>query len=183
MEFTGKLENVSRTWDGVVQLTFTVNEKWAEPQIDGIKDCEKLSIKAVKYREKRSLDANAYFHVLVDKLRQALRISFPACKNFLITSYGQIEYIGDEQCIVKTNIPPTKMEEHETLHCKAVKVEVQDDREIWYYRIYRGSHTYTTSEMSMLIDGTIEECKAQGIETLPPDKIEEMKQNWQRNHA
>jgi hypothetical protein len=32
------------------------------------------------HRKKRSRDANAYFHVLVDELRQVLNISFSACK-------------------------------------------------------------------------------------------------------
>jgi hypothetical protein len=37
--------------------------------------------------------------------------------------------------------------------------------------------------MSMLIDGTVEECKAQGIETLSPDRLEEMKAAWAKSHA
>lgn len=179
MEFTGKLTGIARTYEGQVQLAFSVNETRAESQIDSIKDCEKLSIKAVKYREKRSLDANSYFHVLVDKLRQMLGISFAACKNQLITSYGQVEYIGGEPVVIKTNIKPDFMAEQETLHCKPAKVEVQGDREIWFYRVYRGSHTYDTAEMSKLIDGTVEECKQQGIETLPPDKLKEMEEAWQ----
>ena len=178
MEFTGKLENISRTWEGKVQLTFSVNEKWAEPQIEKIKDCEKLSIKAFKYRDKRSLDANAYFHVLVDKLRQVLGISFSACKNQLITDYGQVEYIDGEQVVIKTNIKPQQMAEQETLHCKPVRLEFQGDKAIWFYRVYRGSHTYDTREMSMLINGAVAECKEQGIETLPPDKIKEMEAAW-----
>lgn len=179
MEFTGKLTGVSRTWDtGQMQLTFSVNEKWSEPEVESIKDCEKLTIKAVKYWEKRSLDANAYFHVLNDRLRQALKISFAACKNQLITSYGQPEYIDGEPVVIKTNIKPDYMAEQETLHCKPARVEVQGDREIWFYRVYRGSHTYDTREMALLIDGTVEECKAQGIETLTPDAIKEMEAKW-----
>ena len=54
-----------------------------------------VDIEIKEHKEKRSLSANAYFHVLVDKLRQALRISFAECKNNLITSSGQLEYIGE----------------------------------------------------------------------------------------
>lgn len=42
----------------------------------------------------------------------------------------------------------------------------------------RGSHTYDTKEMSRLIDGTVEEAKELGIETLTPDQVERMKQAW-----
>ena len=121
-----------------------------------------------KHREKRSLNANAYFHVLVDKLRQALHISFAECKNNLITSYGQLEYIDDAPVTIKTNIPADVMRENETLHCKPLHVE---DTDAYWYRVYRGTHTYNSQEMAMLIDGTIEECKAQGIETLTPNEL------------
>ena len=50
--------------------------------------------------------------------------------------------------------------------------------EITFYRVYRGSHTYNTEEMSILIDGTVQEAKDLGIETMTPDQIEEMKQKW-----
>lgn len=178
MESRGYLKEIRKGGNG----NFLVFEVDAIPaDLDELKE-NLLSIKAVKYKEKRSLDANSYFHVLVDKLRKVLRISFPACKNYLITSYGQVEYIDDVPVVIKTNLPPHKMEQHETLHCKAVRVEVQD-KEVWFYRVYRGSHTYTSTEMAMLIDGTVEECKLQGIETLPPDKLEEMKRAWERNHV
>ena len=42
----------------------------------------------------------------------------------------------------------------------------------------RGSHTYDTKEMSRLIDGAVFEAQALGIETLPPDELERMKQQW-----
>ena len=32
--------------------------------------------------------------------------------------------------------------------------------------------------MSILIDGTVQEAKDLGIETMTPDQIEEMKQKW-----
>lgn len=126
-----------------------------------------------EYKEKRSLNANSYFHVLVDKLRQKIRISFAACKNHLITSYGQIEYIGDTPATIKTNIEPEQMRELETLHCMQISVEDEDG--VYWYRVYRGTHTYDSREMAMLIDGTIEECKAQNIETMTPNELLRLK--------
>ena len=102
--------------------------------------------------------------------------SFSRVKNELITSYGQIEYIMGQQVVIKTNIPPDKMVEQETLHCKPVKVEIQDGKEITFYRVYRGSHTYNTEEMSKLIDGTVQEAKDLGIETMTRTQIERMMQ-------
>lgn len=130
-----------------------------------------VDVEIKPYRAKRSLSANAYFHVLVDKLRTALRISFSECKNDLITSYGQVEYIGDEQVIIKTNVPPVKMRQSEILHCLCVKTSTEAGKDVYFYRVYRGSHTYNSQEMAQLIDGTVQEAKAQDIETLTPDEL------------
>ena len=127
------------------------------------------------HRKRRSRDANAYFHVLVDKLRQKLNISFTACKNMLITSYGQIDFIDDVPATVKTNIPPEYMREQETPHMKMIQVDADG---VFWYRVYRGSHTYNTAEMATLIDGTVLECKEQGIQTETPDEIAKMVQVW-----
>ena len=132
---------------------------------------EVVDVEIKKHREKRSLNANAYFHVLVDKLRTKLRISFTECKNDLITSYGQIEYIDGQQVVIKTNIPSDQMRKSEVLHCLCVKATKEEDTDVFFYRVYRGSHTYDSREMAQLIDGTIEECKLQGIETMTPDEL------------
>ena len=133
-----------------------------------------IDIDIKEHKEKRSLNANAYFHKLVDELRQKLKISFAACKNHLITSYGQLEYIDDVPAVIKTNIEPKRMREIETLHCLPIAVKEVEEGAYWY-RLYRGTHTYDSREMAMLIDGTIDECKEQGIETMTPNELERLK--------
>lgn len=136
-----------------------------------------------KEHRKRSLDSNAYFHVLCDKLRQKLGISMARCKNHLIADYGQILYLGDEPMIYKANAPEDYMMELETLHTKCIKVTTENGREVFFYRVYRGSHEYNTEEMARLINGTIEECKAQGIETATPDELARMQALWESRYA
>lgn len=145
--------------------------------IEGWKD-KVLNIDIKKYSERRSLDSNAYFHVLCDKLRQIHGISMAAEKNELITMYGQILYLDEGQpFIYKTNAPPEYINEQETIHLKLIKVG--DDGAYWY-RGYRGSHTYNTEEMAKLINGTVAECKDWGIETATPDEILRMQELWAR---
>ena len=68
METTGKLTGASRTFDGRgIILTFEVDAS-AASQIENMKANDLLRIKAVKYREKRSNDANAYAWVLMTKI-------------------------------------------------------------------------------------------------------------------
>lgn len=136
-----------------------------------------------KENKKRSLDSNAYFHVLCDKLRQKLNISMARCKNHLIADYGQIEYIDQEPMIYKTNAPEDYMMELETIHTKCVKVSEENGHPIFFYRIYRGTSTYNTEEMAKLIKGTVEECKAQDIETATPEELAHMQALWEQKYG
>ena len=136
-----------------------------------------------KDHKKRALDANAYFHVLCDKLRQKLGISMARCKNHLIADYGQIQYLEEEPMIYKTNAPEDYMMELETLHTKCVKVTEEKGKEVYFYRVYRGSSSYNSAEMAQLIAGTVEECKAQGIETATPEEIAHMNSLWEARYG
>ena len=44
--------------------------------------------------------------------------------------------------------------------------------------LYYGSSTYDTAQMSLLIDMVVQDCKDQNIETLPPDKLAGMMEEW-----
>jgi len=129
--------------------------------------------------KKRSLDANAYFHVLCDKLRQKLNVSMAYCKNHLIASYGQIYYLPDDTPLIyKTNAPEEYLMELETIHTKCIKISEENGKNVYFYRVYRGSSDLNSAEMAMLIKGTVEECRAQDIETATPEEIARMSQLW-----
>ncbi len=136
-----------------------------------------LVFKISKYNEKRSLNANNYFHKLCSLLADKLGISMAECKNNLITSYGQIWYLddNDEPWIYKTNAPPEFIREQEEIHLKLVKIDTDN---VYFYRVYRGSHTYDTAEMAKLIDGTIKECEAQDIPTATQTELDKMYEEW-----
>ena len=133
-----------------------------------------------KDKRRRSLDSNAYFHVLTDKLRQKLGVSMAYCKNHLINSYGQVLYLSEgEPLVYKTNASEEYMMELETIHTKCVKVTKEKGKDVFFYRVYRGSHSYNTSEMAQLIRGTVAECEAQGISTATPEEIAHMQSLWE----
>lgn len=137
-----------------------------------------------EHKEKRSLDSNSYFHALCDKLRfkiDPVPWSMAHIKNYLITSYGQVERDEDGNIVyIKANIPAEKMQEVEYLHCLPVKYESDT---VVIYRVYRGSHTYDSKEMSQLIAGTVDECRAVGIETATPAELARMAELWRVKHG
>ena len=63
------------------------------------------------------------------------------------------------------------MQEQELLHCEAVKIEVQNDKDIIFYRKYRDVRTYNSQEMNELIEGTREELRQAGLEYRTPQEI------------
>ena len=172
MEFTGKLQSVSRDWQtGQWNITFTMNEASAINEVNNIQSCEKLSIKAVKHRNKRSLDANAYCWVILQKIAEVLHQDKWNVYLEMLGKYGVFTHI-----IVKPNVVDKVKEEWRTVK-ELGEVSVNGMTGI-QLQCYFGSSTYNTKEMSVLIDGIVYEAKELGIETLPPDELERMKVEW-----
>lgn len=179
MQCTGKIVEVNKN---VISDRWTVHLEINENvvnQLQTLAKRDKLSISIKKDVKRRSLDANAYFHVLVGKIADSLRISKIRCKNILICRYGQQDFNTEGKPIVlKANIDVSSMLEQETLHCLPCGEKIENGTVINFYKVYRGSHTYNTEEMSILIDGTVSEAKELGIDTMSPRELQEMKERW-----
>ncbi|MBQ8279521.1 MAG: hypothetical protein IJZ23_07050 [Roseburia sp.] len=174
MECTGKLHSVNRDWKtGKIIIGFELNEEPTEA-INAIGLFEKLSIKVAKFREKRSLDANAYMWVLLQKMAESLHQDKWNIYLEMLGRYGVFTHI-----IVKPNVVEKVKEEWRTVK-ELGEVCVNGTTGI-QLQCYFGSSTYNSKEMSVLIDGVVSEAKEMGIETLPPAELERMKAAWQRN--
>lgn len=172
MEFTGKVQNVSKDWQtGQFQITFSINEPSAINEINNIKDCQKLSIKAAKHRERRRLDANAYLWVLLQKMAEVIHEDKWNIYLEVLGRYGVFTHI-----IVKPHMVDKVKEEWRAVK-ELGEVCVNGTTGI-QLQCYFGSSTYNTKEMSVLIDGVVSEAKEMGIETLSPDQLERMKSEW-----
>lgn len=180
METIGKVINMTRDiMTGKLNVTFQIDtEPIAELNGWG-RIAEVLDITVKKHSKRRSLDANAYFHVLIGKIADQLCISKTRCKNLMICRYGQQEYLDEGQpVILKTNISVEKMLEQEFLHAGPCGVKVENGTEVIFYKVYRGSHTLDSKEFSILLEGTIQEAKGLGIETIPPAELHRMMSAW-----
>ena len=189
MEFTGKLISVAKDWiTGQFQLTFSMNEQEKAEFIDDIKGVEKLNIKAVKYRTKRSLDANAYYWQLLSKVADRSGASNLHTHNIMLRRYGQ-KLVIDGQLIYlmfpDTDEAERLVNESETYHVQATpQVKEGADGKMWRtYIMLRGSSDYDTKEMSTLIDGLVSEAKELGIETMTTEELERMMQQYEKHYA
>jgi hypothetical protein len=172
MEFSGKIKAISNDYiTNETLITFSVNEKSALNEYEKLRGCEKLKITAVKYRNKRSLDANAYMWVLLQKMAEVLHTSKDELYLEMLSKYGVYTHM-----IVKPNAVERTMQIWRTARVLGeVTVNGQTGIQL---QCYYGSSTYDTKEMSFLIDRVVDECKELGIETLPPAELEEMKRMW-----
>ena len=185
MEVRGILKAVAKDWiTGRFQITFEVIQDISS-QIQSLQD-KQLRITAKQWREKRSLDANAYYWVLIEKLAEALHIYKPRCHNLMLRRYGQNLTIDGHGAYIR--IPDTEKAEEIALeasewHIRPTSEVVRGNDGINYrtYVMLMGSSQYDTAEMSHLIDGLVDECKALGIETLPPDELARMMADYEAN--
>lgn len=182
MDFTGRFNTIGRDLDtGQFIVDLRVDQD-VRGTFQKLKDVV-LDIRISKHRKKRSLDANAYYWVLVTKISESLKVSKPFIHNQMLRRYGQIELFDGKA--VYTVIPDTedasrKVDEAEEYHLKPTsQVKYGKDGVMWRtYMMLRGSRTYDTREMSVLIDGVVSEANELGIETLPDTEIERMKREW-----
>lgn len=174
MEFTGEVKGIVRDWNtNQFNITFSINEESVINEVDKLKG-SKLSIKAVKYREKRSLDANAYAWVLMQKLAEASFTDKWSIYLECLKSYSR----AYTHVIVKPEALEKMKELYRTyIDLGEITVNGNTGHQL---QVYYGSSTFNTKEMSVFIDGIVSECKELGIETLPPAELERMKSSWNR---
>lgn len=132
-----------------------------------------------QWKEKRSLDANAYYWVLLGKIADILKSSTTELHNQMISAYGQPEIMEGSlvNFILLDSIP---WQELAHIHLKpTTKTKVLEDGKLYrVYRVMRGSSTYDSKEMSVLIEGVVSEAKELGIETIPPEELERLVRLW-----
>ena len=174
MEFTGEVKGIVRDWNtNQFNITFSINENSVVNEVDKLKDC-KLSIKAVKYKQKRSLDSNAYAWVLMQKIAEAVNSDKWSIYLECLKKYSR----AFSHVIVK----PEAVEKMKELYRTCVDLGEISVNGITGHQlqVYYGSSTFNTKEMSVFIDGIVSECKELGIETLAPEELERMKAAWKQ---
>ena len=177
MDCTGKLHSVNRDWKtGKIIISFELNEEPTE-EINSIGLCEKLSIIAKKFRQKRSLDANAYCWVLMTKIAEAIStveavISKDEIYEEMLQKYGYLykDEEGYATITVKAGLDISKIQGHWKFYKSNGKFDS--------YLMIKGSSRYDSGEMAKFIDAVIYEAKELGIETATPAELERMKAQW-----
>lgn len=138
-----------------------------------------LRIKITEYREKRSKNANAMFHVMVGRIAMATGASNIRVKNNLVAAHGQMMFHEGRLVTIESNLEPEIMMEWETPHTLLDHIKYDaNNNPVYVYRVYRPTRGYNTKEMAHLIECTMEEAREYGIETFSDREIERVMAEW-----
>ena len=133
-----------------------------------------VDIQVEKWSDKRSLQANAYFHVLCNKIAEATKSSMDDVKKMLVSQYGTLAR-GTDGKYMAVKVPKNTDIEQIYPYFRHIG---EDKEGLDMYLFFKQTHTLTKDEMNRLIQGTVDEAKALNIEVLTPAELEQMMNRW-----
>ena len=139
---------------------------------------KKLNVELKQYREKRSLDANAYCWVLCDHIAKALTEQEAVCTKEDVYK-DAITQIGVFQPMIVEEKAFNKFQEIWKKQGLGYLVqEVSRKNKCVKVHCYYGSSSYDTKEMSLLINILVDLAKSLGVETRPQAEIDSLLKEW-----
>lgn len=122
-----------------------------------------------EHRNKRSLNANSYLWELCTKIAEVLNTTKDEIYLKELKRYGQVLLVP----VAKDKKPDGYFKYYDFEGRRKLNGVIVD-----FYKVYKGSSDYDTKEMSILIDGIVNDCKELNIATLDDIRINQLKINW-----
>ena len=158
--------------DGDVELLLTVNaDKNHIGELIRKANEKPYTVEIEPLKKKRSLDANGYLWVLLQKIAEALHTSKDEIYLEMLARYGVFTHI-----VVKPNVVERVKDEWRTVR-ELGEVTINGKTGI-QLQCFFGSSTYDSKEFSVLLEGVIGEAKELGIETLSETEADRMIKEW-----
>lgn len=136
---------------------------------------KKYTVTIKEFRKKRSLDANAYAWVLMNKLADKLNMGVRDLYRHYIPDIPE-----NSQVVCVPTEAVEKLQsgwEHNGIGwCSdTLKSKLPGCTNVV---LYYGSSTFDQKQMGVLLDLIIEDCKQVGVEYLTPEELERLKGEW-----
>ena len=168
---TARVESLAYTRDGRALLTVSGGVELAEL----FDTWRGKPVEIKQQRPRRSLDANAYAWVLLDKLAAKLDRTKAEIYREAIRSIG-----GVSETVCVRDIAVEKLIEgwqHNGLgwFADTMPSKLKGCTNVV---LYYGSSTYDTKQMSALIDAIVQDCKAVGVEVEPEERLRSLLEKW-----
>lgn len=123
-------------------------------------------------QKKRSLNSNAYLWVLCDEIAKVIHSTKEDVYRILIARKGWFV----ELQFANTEVMDAFRQNWQQNGTGFVTRTV--DKDLCIMHCYYGSSRYPQDKMNALLDEAVQEAKALGIETLTPEELSRMKEEW-----
>ncbi len=177
MKVSGKIVGANIDFrTGKPTISFEVNERNDfKLLVDEMRGLEKLSIEVKPFRQRRSLDANAYCWVLIDRIAEKVGESKEAVYRQYITNIG-----GNSEVVCVKNNAVERLCEGWRRNGLGWQTDTFDSKIEGCTNVilYYGSSVYDSAQMARLLDLIIQDCKELGIPHETPDEIAKLKSLW-----
>jgi len=175
----GRLKDMAKTRDGKWVVSFTTPEDFSEG-FDDLKDKD-IEVIIKKWGKRRSLDANAYAWVLINQIAAKLQEKEP--KNGWTPLEVYRAAVREVAGACKVHMVPVddadEIFKDWTDMGMGFQVEPLGISDGWIETLFwKGSHLFTSQQMSVLINILIQEANQQGIPTMPDDEARKMIGDW-----
>lgn len=169
----GRLTGFSLNRDGSQNVTVTVTADFGT-MYDELKD-HTVSVEIKKAQKHRSMEANRYAWVLIDQIAARTHVRASEVYRNAIRDIGGVS----EDMFMKSEAVDVFRQIWEKGHL-GNQVEVVDEDPFGWstVRVYYGSSTYDSAQMSALLDSLIQDAEALGIPTITPKEEERMLGKW-----
>ena len=163
----GRIIDYSMSFGGKQRITLELDTDFREGY-EALRNVP-VEISIQKWRAKRSKDANAYFHVLVNQIAVARGLSDDEVKRDLIVDYGTIarDDHGDK---IAFKLPASVDVDGIYPYTRMYKEVEENGIPMKCYIVYKRSSDMDTKEMAHLIDGAITVAQELNIDTDTPDR-------------
>lgn len=162
----GRIIDFSMSFGGKQRITLELDTDFREGY-EALKDAV-VEIMIKKWRAKRSKDANAYFHVLVNQIAMARGLSDDEVKRDLVTQYGAIAVQDGYK--VGFKLPASVDVETIYPYTRMYKQVEENGILMNCYLVFKQTRYMDTKEMAHLIDGAIQVAQELGIDTDTPEQ-------------
>ena len=125
-------------------------------------------------RKKRSNDANALCWAICTEIANVLRTEKESIYLDMLKKYGQSDIVS----VLSTVDVKGYFKYYDEFGKGTV-----NGKEFTHYRVYKGSSEYDTREMSILLDGIIDEAKALDIEVISESEKALLLSVWGKSNA
>lgn len=170
-----RLKDLTFGAHGEQYITITVTQDFRET-FDQLRNVD-VNAEIKKWREPRSKNANAYFHVLVNKIAEVQSLGDDEVKRGLVVEYGALARDEDGNTMGAMLPVSANMDDFYPYY-RCYKTMELDGREYCCYLFYKRTHLLDSKEMARLIDGAIHVAQELGIDTDTPEQVARYKEEW-----